>query len=55
LRKFAEFSPIDVNTIPADAKSGIGAEIYYVARPRSVRILAKTDIQHPMKTILNRG
>jgi hypothetical protein len=31
LRKFSEFSPIDVGTIPADAKSGIGAEIYYVA------------------------
>jgi len=31
LRKFAEFSPIDVNTIPADTKSGVGAEIYYVA------------------------
>ena len=31
LRKFAEFSPMDVNTIPADEKSGIGAEIYYVA------------------------
>jgi hypothetical protein len=31
LRKFAEFSPVDVGTIPADDKSGFGAEIYYVA------------------------
>jgi hypothetical protein len=31
LRKFAEFSPVDVGTIPADKKSGFGAEIYYIA------------------------
>lgn len=31
LRKFAEFSPLDVETIPVDPKSGVGAEIYYVA------------------------
>lgn len=31
LRKFSEFPPHDVATIPADWKSGFGAEIYYVA------------------------
>jgi len=31
LRKFAEFKPMDVGTIPAEDKSGFGADIYYVA------------------------
>ena len=31
LRQFSEFSPMDVNTIPADKASGFGAEIYFVA------------------------
>ena len=31
LRKFADFAPSDVDTIPPEPASGFGAEIYYVA------------------------
>jgi hypothetical protein len=31
LRKFADFLPKDVSTVPADVNSGVAAEIYYVA------------------------